>query len=163
MPRRSLRTMSYSELPPIHQRAILLSADGVDCRHVAKELGKPEITIKRWIGDPDGYFLPIIQKRKEERGKVLAAKHEDFQDQMLADGQRVFERMVKVALGEIEAPATVMQAASDSVLDRCGLIRSTKSENINEIKGLKENDREELYSNVLKLVEGGKGKTKAAG
>ena len=116
----------YSKLPENKQRAVKLRAEGVTIEAISTELDTPYRTVQDW-------FLVSLAAELAEYKAYIASQSikntEDLLDQAKRDAVRIWGRLVALAESDDPTvPAHVLVAAMDSVLDRAGIARVSKTE-----------------------------------
>lgn len=119
----------YSALPADKQKAVRLRAEGVTLDAIAADTGRPRRTIEEWIC-PAGSLTEELAEYKAHLATMAIKASEALQDTIQADAKAAWERLKAIALCDdpAEIPAHVSAAAVDSMLDRAGIARVSKTE-----------------------------------
>lgn len=119
----------YSALPADKQKAVRLRAEGVTVDAISAELGIPYRTVQDWIV-PSGSCAEELAEYKSHLATMAIKAAEDLQATIQKDAVIAWERLKAIATctDTNDIPAHVSQAAADSMLDRAGIARVSKTE-----------------------------------
>ena len=124
-----------------------MRSQGQKLDSIATTLGVSAMTAHRWTERKFKAKVEDIQAKAMEKMTV------SFADRMSEDAQLVWGHLKEIATNASgNVPKHVMLNAIDSLLDRAGAPRSSKSEAKNEIIGLSDEKRKENFERVLAMV-----------
>lgn len=152
--RPSLASKSFEDLSAQHRQAIEMAVQGCSFDEIASACGITSRNVANWVG-AGGVFYHFVRQRKQEVAQEAQARTTSFAEKMALDGQKAWEELVTLATSQ-EVPFNVKISALDSILDRAGPARNSKTESKTELKTVTKADRESHLAQVLQFIEGKK-------
>lgn len=155
MSRKALSDHRFEELPIRIQEALRCYATTGSLNAAAEIAGVQEISVRRWVcglGVQPPMLKEHIDRLKSEAAQRNEAGFRDFQDKIRADAEGAWSKLVAM----VEDPAVserVKLDALNSILDRGYVPRVEKSEIKQETKAFSQEDRQQIFQNVLSLVK----------
>lgn len=118
----------FSQLSEIKQKAVRLKAEGVTLDAISAEIRRPKPTIEDWVL-PHGSCAEEVEEYRGFLAERQIEAVEDLQKVCQADAKAAWERLKAIAMSEdSNMPKHVSLAAVDSMLDRAGVARVSKTE-----------------------------------
>lgn len=140
----------FKSLPETKQKAVILRAQGQTWALIAKEVHVSERTVARWFG-PDGSLLEALEEYQEFLAQQKIQKEISFQEKVSRDSEVIWERLKSIALSDdSDTPKHVSLAAVDSMLDRIGIARVTKTEGKHSV-AVTDEDRRKRFREIAEL------------
>ena len=141
----------YCKLTDRKKRAVELRAIGSKTDFIAKETGYSPVTLGIYFsagGRLNGALKEYRNFLMEQRGKLVVK----MEARVAEDVKLAWVNLVKLSEDE-KVPVSVRLQALDSILDRGGQPRGSRSESRNEheFKGKTVEERQERYADVIKL------------
>lgn len=131
------------------QRAVRLRAEGTKQEAIACELNLGIQTIREWTSVPGGTLLEEIAEFKSYIADLQSKDVENIQAIIARDAVKAWERLREVAMVDgISKHITL--AAVDSMLDRAGIARVTKTEGKHSIN-VTDEDRRKRFEEIKDL------------
>ena len=146
----SVNLPKFAQLSEIKQKAVKLRAEGTSYEAMSSERDTPARTIEDWFCGPS-----LLAEELTEYKAYLADKQiestEGFQKTIAKDAEAVWERLKAIALSDdASMPKHVSLAALDSMLDRMGVARVSKTEGELGVT-VSEDDRRKRWEEIRNL------------
>lgn len=117
---------------------------------IAAALDVPFSTLEMWV-TPGGSLSDEVEEYKAYLADKQIQSTEDFQKRIAEDAQIAWERLKGIALSDDPTmPRHVSLAALDSMLDRIGVARVTKTEGKHTL-AMTDDDRRKRFEQIREL------------
>ena len=144
------RLPKFSQLSEIKQKAVRMRAEGEKLEVIYEAIGLPYRTIQDWIL-PSGSCAEEVEEYKSYLAEKQLETTEALQERAAKDAVEVWERLKALALTDDSTiPMHVVLGAIDSVLDRAGIARVTKTEGKHAIT-VTDEDRRKRFAEIAEL------------
>lgn len=138
----------FKQLSDIRQKAVKMRAEGTTIEAISTELSVPYRTLQEWYLDQNTEELDEYKAFLAD--KQIAAT-ESFQEKAAKDAAAVWDKLLSLALSdEPSIPQHVILGAMDSVLDRAGIARVSKTEGKHTV-ALTDEDRRKRFETIRAL------------
>jgi len=122
------KLVKFSQLTENKQKAVKMRAEGITIEAIASDLGTPFRTVQDWVL-PSGTCVEELSEYKAYLADQQIASSEDLQKRAAKDAVAVWEKLLRLSLSDDPTiPSHVILGAMDSVLDRAGIARVSKTE-----------------------------------
>lgn len=146
----STNLIKFRQLSEIKQKAVKLKAEGQTLEVIAAETGVAYPTIESWVL-PSGLFGEEVEEYKAFLADKQIQSTEEFQARAAKDAIAVWEKLLGLALSDDSAiPQHVILGAMDSVLDRAGIARVSKTEGKHSL-AVTDEDRAKRFREIAEL------------
>lgn len=142
----------FSQLDEKKQRAIVLKSQGIKQEAIAEEIGVTDVTLWRWFGQ-DGSLLKEYHEYTAWQAQAKQKNELSLQEKLATYAEECLEHLMALAINKTgKVKQTVQQAALDSILDRSGVVRGSKSENYTEFRDL-EKEKQDFKAQIFRMVK----------
>src|SRR3990167_1520381 len=139
------------QLSEVKQKAVRMRAEGTTMEAISSSIDTPYPTVRSWFSGPDASLTEELDEYKAHLADKQIAAAEDLQKVCAADAMAAWARLKSIAMSDdASMPAHVSLAAVDSMLDRAGIARVSKTEGKHSI-AMTDDDRRKRFADLAEL------------